>query len=351
MIGKWQHRWRCLRRVRVFVALGTLLVVTPCAWAQASVTLYGVIDTSVEITNPGGGWVTRMDSGAYRGSRFGMRGSEPIGDGTSILFALENGFSSANGTLATAGTLFNRQAWIGAGGPWGEVRVGQQYSPIYIPFKGEIDAFGAGTIASGLNNFSKITPYVSNAITYLLPHIAGFDATVMMALRAPGDNNGNGLAGNFETVSYRYGPLRIAYAHQQTHGSGALRANMGGVTYEIEKTTLFADWFNGAGSGASALHNDGIAVSLRYAFTVRLNASLGYAYVRDLSGKDNDADQFSAMCEYNFSKTLLFYASAGWLRNRNDATFTLRGVNVIGLPPTWPGAPVRGVQLGMIDRF
>ncbi|WP_233867849.1 porin [Paraburkholderia adhaesiva] len=351
MIGKWQHRRRCLRRVRGFVALGALLVVTPCAWAQASVTLYGVIDTSVEITNPGGGWVTRMDSGAYRGSRFGMRGSEPIGDGTSILFALENGFNSANGALSTAGTLFNRQAWIGAGGPWGEVRVGQQYSPIYIPFKGEIDAFGAGTIASGLNNFSKITPYVSNAVTYLLPHIAGLDATVMMALRAPSDNNGNGLAGNFETVSYRYGPLRIAYAHQQTHGSGALRANMGGVTYEIQKTTLFADWFNGAGSGASAFHNDGIAVSLRYAFTVQWNASLGYAYVRDLSGKDNDADQFSAMCEYNFSKTLLFYASAGWLRNRNDATFTLRGVNVVGLPPTWPGAPVRGVQLGMIDRF
>jgi predicted porin len=358
MTGKWQQgllrggvRAGCSRQVRACGVLGALLVATPCAWAQASVTLYGVIDTSIEVTNPGGGWVTRMDSGAYRGSRFGLRGSEPIGDGTSILFALENGFSSANGAFSTAGTLFSRQAWIGAGGPWGEVRVGQQYSPIYIPFKGEFDAFGAGTIASGLNNFSKITPYVSNAITYLSPHIAGFDATVMMALRAPGDNDGSGLAGNFETVSYRYGPLRLGYAHQQTHGSSALSANIAGVTYEIEKATLFADWFNGSGVGTSAYNDDGIAVSLRYAFTASFNASLGYAYVHDRSGKGNNADQFSAMCEYSLSKTLQLYASGGWLRNRNDATFTLRGVNVTGLPPTWPGAPVRGVQIGMIDRF
>ncbi|WP_244107624.1 porin [Burkholderia anthina] len=339
------------QRARACGALGALLVAPSLAWAQASVTLYGVIDTSIEITNPGAGWVARMDSGAYRGSRIGLRGSEPIGGGANILFVLENGFGATNGTLDTAATLFNRQAWIGAGGPWGEMRVGRQYSPIYIPFKGGIDAFGAGTIASGLNNFSKITPYASNAITYLSPKIAGFDATVMMSLRAASDNDGNGLAGNFETVSYQYGPVRLAYGHQQTHGSGALRANLAGASYRIDKATLFADWFNASGGNAPVYHNDGFAVSLRYAFAPNLDASLGYAYVRDRSGTDNNADQLSAMCDYRLSKTLQFYASAGWLRNRNNATFTLRGVNVTGLPPSWPGSLVRGVQIGMIDRF
>ena len=38
------------------------------AHAQSSVTLYGALDTSIEITNPGAGYVTRMDSGANRGS-------------------------------------------------------------------------------------------------------------------------------------------------------------------------------------------------------------------------------------------------------------------------------------------
>ncbi len=55
------------------------------------------------------------------------------------------------------------------------------------------------------------------------------------------------------------------------------------------------------------------------------------------------------------SKTLLLYASAGWLRNRGNATFTLRGVKVVGLvvglTPSYPGALVRGVQIGMLERF
>jgi predicted porin len=90
---------------------------------------------------------------------------------------------------------------------------------------------------------------------------------------------------------------------------------------------------------------------MRYAFSPRLRASVGYAYARDRSGADNDAVQFSVACEYDLSPKLLLYASGAMLRNHGNATFTLRGVNVTGLVPAYPGAPVRGVQLGMIERF
>lgn len=318
------------------------------AQAQSSVTLYGVIDTSIEITNPGSSWTTRMDSGAYRGSRIGLRGSEQISPDLRILFDLENGFGSADGSLATAGTLFNRQAWVGLGAPWGELRMGRQYSPIYIPFKGQLDAFGAGTIASGLNNLSKITPYTNNGITYLSPDLHGFSTTLMVALRDAGD--GNGLAGNYETFAYRNGPFRISYAHQQTQGDAGLRANLGGVSYRLGKTTAFVSFFNGDG-GSPRYHDDGLSVSARYAVSTRLRASLGYTYMRDRSGGDSNADQFSAACEYDVSPKLMLYASAALLQNRGDAAFTLRGVNVTGLPAAYPGAPIKGVQFGMIDRF
>ena len=343
---------RTLRAARVWTVLSAATFATlPAtgAHAQSSVTLYGALDTSIEVTNPGAGWVARMDSGAYRGSRFGVRGEEDLGNGILILFELENGFGSNDGTLAVANTIFNRQAWIGVGTQWGTVRVGRQYSPIYIPFKGQLDAFGAGTIASGLNNLSKITPYESNAITWLSPEIYGFSTTLMASLRDPSVGS-NGLAGNIETVEWRRGPFRISYAHQQQNGVGALRANLGGMSYVLGPVTGFLAYFNGDG-GTPSNHNNGVSVSARYAVTSRFRASLGYAWVHDLSGADNDADQFSAACEYDLSKRVLLYASAGWLRNRNEATFTLRGVNVTGLPPSWPGAPVRGVQFGMIDRF
>ncbi|WP_310629989.1 MULTISPECIES: porin [unclassified Paraburkholderia] len=330
--------------------MAALAVHAGAAHAQSSVTLYGSIDTSIEVTNPGAGYVARMDSGAYRGSRFGLRGAEDIGNGVKILFDLENGFGSTDGSYAVANTIFNRQAWIGVGTPYGTVRMGRQYSPIYIPFKGGLDAFGAGTIASGLNNLSKITPYESNAITYLSPEYHGFSTTIMAALRNASDGDGNGLAGHIETFAYHDGPFRISYAHQQTHGSGALRANLGGVSYVYGPVTGFLSFFNGDG-GTPRYHNDGVSVSARYAVSARFRASLGYTYMRDRSGGDNNADQFSAACEYDLSKRVLLYASAGWLRNHGEGEMTLRGVNVTGLTPSWPGASVRGVQFGMIDHF
>lgn len=341
---------RALRAARAWAVLPIAASLAPGAHAQSSVTLYGALDTSIEVTNPGAGWVARMDSGAYRGSRFGMRGVEDLGGGIQILFELENGFGSGDGTFAVANTIFNRQAWVGVGSPWGTVRVGRQYSPIYIPFKGQLDAFGAGTIASGLDNLSKITPYESNAITYLSPEIYGFSTTLMASLRDLATDGSNGLAGTIETFEWRHGPFRISYAHQQQNGAGALSANLGGVSYVSGPVTGFLAYFNGNG-GTPLYHNDGVSVSARYEVTARFRASLGYTFLRDRSGGDNDADQFSAACEYDLSKRVLLYASAGWLRNHGEATYTLRGVNVTGLPPSWPGAPVRGVQLGMIDRF
>jgi predicted porin len=291
-----------------------------------------------------------MDSGAYRGSRFGLRGAEPIGADTAIVFTLENGFGAADGTLQTPGVLFNRQAWIGARGMWGEVRFGRQYSPIYIPFKGDLDAFGAGTIASGLNNLSKITPYTNNAITYLSPLVGGFNATVMMATRDPSENDGNGIDGYYLTATYQLDRLKLLYARQQTHGAGALRANLGGANYAFDKIRVWLAFFNGDG-GTPLYHGAGGSVSAQYSLSSRARASVGYAHVRDFATEGASADQFSVAFEYEFSRTVLVYFSAAYLANHDEASFTLRGVNVVGLPVAYPGAPVAGVQLGVIQRF
>ena len=331
----------------LFCAL-PLLATAGTVRAQGSVTLYGTLDTSIEVTNPGNGWTARMDSGAYRGSRFGLRGSEPLGNDTSIIFDLENGFGSANGTLDTAGTLFNRQAWVGLDAPWGETRFGRQYSPLYIPFKGGLDAFGAGTIGSGLNNLSKITPYTDNALTWISPSIGGFNVTGMAALRDPGD--GNGIGGYYVTANYTLNALNLSYARQQTHGDAGLRANLAGASYLFGPVRTYVALFNGDG-GSPRYHDDGISLSASWAITPLARASLGYAHARDRSGEGNNADQFSVAFEYTLSRSLLLYFTASDLENRGNATFTLRGVNVTGLPVAYPGAPVRGVQLGMIEQF
>ncbi|ONX23855.1 hypothetical protein A8F10_18450 [Burkholderia cenocepacia] len=92
------------------------------AHAQSSVTLYGLIDTSITYStnqrtrgagSPGGGSVA-MTSGALNASRWGLRGREDLGGGMTAVFALENGFSGTTGKLSQKGVdLFGRQAWIG----------------------------------------------------------------------------------------------------------------------------------------------------------------------------------------------------------------------------------------------
>ena len=94
------------------LAIASALLFTGVAHAQSSVTLYGLIDTSmVYQSNVKGSSNYLMNSGSLSTSRWGLRGTEDLGGGLSAVFDLENGFNSANGTLKNGGDLFGR--WQG----------------------------------------------------------------------------------------------------------------------------------------------------------------------------------------------------------------------------------------------
>ena len=97
-----------------------LLACAGAAYAQSSVTLYGVVDTNIEYaTNlpgatPGSsGNRVSMQSGGLSGSRWGLRGVEDLGGGLSALFVLESGFASDTGQSQQGSRLFGRQAYVG----------------------------------------------------------------------------------------------------------------------------------------------------------------------------------------------------------------------------------------------
>ncbi len=129
-----------------------------CKPAQAqSVVLYGLVDTGVEYihnANPAGQSVVRMQglTGEFP-SRWGLKGSEPLGDGYNGIFTLESGFNAGTGTLGQGGRLFGRQAFVGLDGPLGALTFGRQYTmlawgSLYADFIGPgiygIDSFDSG---------------------------------------------------------------------------------------------------------------------------------------------------------------------------------------------------------------
>lgn len=111
------------------------LATTGLAQAQSKVELYGIIDVNVEAYNNapdgqgGSHSVTGMRSGGQNGSRWGLRGTEDLGNGLKAVFAIEGGFNVASGRSADTSRIFNRQSFVGLQGDWGTVSFGRQYTP------------------------------------------------------------------------------------------------------------------------------------------------------------------------------------------------------------------------------
>lgn len=108
---------------KALISFLALEVFSVSAFAQSSVTLYGIVDTGVEFVshaNPAGNYVVRMPgiSGEYP-SRWGIQGKEELGGGLSTIFTLESGFNLRGGDMGQGGRLFGRQAFVGLQGNWG----------------------------------------------------------------------------------------------------------------------------------------------------------------------------------------------------------------------------------------
>ncbi|MNN04811.1 Outer membrane porin protein precursor [compost metagenome] len=88
-------------KIRLSVVLGAL---SAPAFAQGSVTLYGVLDEGLNYTSNVGGYsMMEMASGFPHGSRWGLKGSEDLGGGVKAVFQLENGFDVVAAARTRAG--------------------------------------------------------------------------------------------------------------------------------------------------------------------------------------------------------------------------------------------------------
>ena len=80
-------------------------------------------------------------------SRWGITGTEELGNGMAVSFKLENGFNSDSGTLGNGSRLFGRESSLTLSGSFGQIAIGRMggvasaagtYDIIYL----NADAFG-----------------------------------------------------------------------------------------------------------------------------------------------------------------------------------------------------------------
>lgn len=331
--------------------IGSLALLSQCAFAQDGVTLYGLIDQFAQYVNTGNGYTAALGSSGQWASRIGLKGSEDIGGGNQIRFVLENGFNPTDGSLAQADTLFNRQAWIGVSGAWGQVRAGRQNSPVFIDQSGQ-DAFGGVTQASGMDNLTVFAFRTSNTISYMTPEFGGLQGGVYIGFGDAGGLRSAGSSYQFD-LTYEHGPFAAFVAGQwlkNATNTTTDRSVLAGASYAIGNATVYGGYSNSKWDDIG-IDSRVYGVSAKYQLNPVSYVALGYAILRDQTAQHNNADQLGLMVEYDVSKSTNVYGALSFLRNRNQAEYTLAGAANTGLPLAYPGADARGLQVGVVHRF
>jgi outer membrane protein OmpU len=189
------------------------------AYAQSNVTLYGLIDESLNyVSNVGGHSAFTQTSGNVQGSRWGIKGSEDLGGGYQAIFTLENGFALNTGALGQGGLEFGRQAFVGLATPAGTVTLGRQYD-FLIYLYSMTNLYNTGTYGFHLGDYDRLGgERLNNVIAYQSPTFGGLKAGV---LYAPGGQPGHLGAGSAQSygISYSHGYLNFAAAYTSVNNS------------------------------------------------------------------------------------------------------------------------------------
>lgn len=199
-----------------------VLAVSGAAMAQSSVTLYGIVDAYVGQTSATAATLNApkvkqnvVNSAGFNNSRWGLKGTEDLGNGLKANFVLESGFNSDTG--AAVGDQFGRNAYVGLSGGFGAVAMGRQYTA-YDALRGatnnQYDSNFATTTTVWNNGVRDYTNRASNSISYTSPNFGGISGAVVLGL---GENKATGLDAteNYSAhIKYANGPLVVGYAYQ-----------------------------------------------------------------------------------------------------------------------------------------
>ncbi len=334
------------------------------ASAQSSLTLYGVVDASVESVKAGD-TVTRVTSDNLDFSRFGLKGTEDLGGGLKANFVLESAVKVDTGAN-DGGTsrFFDRAAWVGVAGGFGELRLGRQDTSIGV-LAGDTSILGAQAyddfkIAATLPG--EKYRRTDNAITYVLPKLVnGLSAQVQYSTAAdyiPADNGETAGSKKGEhyglNVQYAAGGFGAGAAYLEAKadkaGDAKEKSALAYLSYDFTAAKV-TGYYNrnasGAGlTGARELLGARLDVPLGNAFA--LQASVSRA--RDVADVRNDADATIVALKgiYSLSKRTAVYALATTVSNDDNSAIAVGGLS--GAPGV-AGERSSGVAVGVSHKF
>jgi predicted porin len=337
------------------------------AFAQTNVTVYGIADAAlVSESGAAAGSLTKMAGGAASASRIGFRG------GVSAIFTLETGFRLDTGEVDAAGTIFNRQAFVGLKSAAGILTLGRQYTPWHQALAQVGDPFSTGYAGGSKNLFPDFGANVrtSNTVVYTAPPARGITAELAYSA---GEQAGSSKAGRQVGASLGYvaGPLvvRLAYNNKNADTAaspGVAAANRGSgsnkllaANYDFTVVKVFFAYNLDKGYNSAPLGNtnnpyggvrptastDGNEVLLGLSATAGPGTLLATVMRKNDETKFNqDARSWGVGYLYPLSRRTNLYAAYGNIDNKNGAGYTVANNSDAGTGD-------RAVNLGVRHTF
>jgi predicted porin len=232
-----------MKRVLLGVS-ATLGMASASAFGQSTVTLYGLIDEGIRYSTnqpapQGHASKLYMSEGIGTGNRWGIKGSEDLGGGTSAIFDLQSGFNPATGALNQQGQLFGRYAYVGlANNTWGTLKLGRQYGTGF-DFIATFDAVQVGNQNPVDWEIFLLGVRYDNTVQYS----NNFGPIAVELQRSVGGQPGSVARGSTTALDaiYTSGGLKVGVYGQQAKDSANHNMYAGsiGARYEFSKATLY----------------------------------------------------------------------------------------------------------------
>jgi len=323
---------RALAQAKAGLLYGTALgrlALGQGAFAQSSLTIFGVVDAAVSRVNGSErGNRIGLSSGGNAGSRLGFRGTEDLGGGLFAGYWLEGSLGVDTGTAN--GLMFNRRSTVSLSGGWGELRLGRDYAPTYWSVT-RFDPFNRVGVANhqGVNNFGVATVQNSNAVGYVLPKLGGWYGQAQYGFGEKSSTAANPHQGDYfgARLGYASGPLDIALAAgRYRQVVGASDTPSAAIGRNLEISNLAASWNFGLLKPIVFLGRErvpGAAPGARQldTYMAAMTASVWAGEFRlslaryDRKDSSNDFTKLGIGYGYEASKRTELYANLAYLKN------------------------------------
>jgi predicted porin len=319
------------------IALAALAATS--AFAQSSVTIWGVADAGIQSVSQGGVSKTQLSSSGLSSSQLGFKGTEDIGGGLKASFWLEAGMTMD----APNAFSFGRRQTVDLAGNFGAIRMGRDYTPsfwnhtVFDPYGTLGSGAGSNITLNAFNGNGTTGARTSNGVSYLY-NVAANGGSHALGSQGVYAQVTYALAENLSTVAAKtnqYTGARVGYAAGALNVAVATAETITGVTTKDTVTNLGASYDLGVAKlmGLTVSTKIGATNTTYTATQVGATIPLGNGYipVSYATGKNDknsmSGDQFAIGYVYNLSPRTALYTTYSAINNKNGAAYAYVGGN------------------------